>query len=124
MLMCLTHLRMTSFICLDSREYRSHKRRFGTPDNIRMFGQSRGTSMPDFTSMNGIQDNPDIADLRLLSKRMAINISSLEKEIDRIVKKQGKMKLKKMRNARIRHRVRPSTVASGCDLPKVHKKYH
>ena len=68
--------------------------------------------MPDFTSMNGIQDNPDIADLRLLSKRMAINISSLEKEIDRIVKKQGKMKLKKMRNARIRHRVRPSTVAS------------
>ena len=92
--------------------YRSHKRRFDAPNNIRMFGQSRGTSIPDFKSISGMQDNADIADLRLLSKRMAINISSLEKEIDRIVKKQGKMKLKKMRNARIRHRIRPSTVAS------------
>ena len=73
--------------------YRSNNRpSFDAPNNFRMFGQSRGASVPDVKYISGMQDNADIADLRVV-----INISSLEKEIDRIVKKQGKMKLKKMR---------------------------
>ena len=71
---------------------------------------SSTTSTTNDNDPSTLDTDDNVADLRLLSKRMAINIERLDDEINQIVNKHKKFKLKKLKMKRYKYKnKRPQT---------------
>ena len=71
---------------------------------------SSTTSTTNDNDPSTLDTDENVADLRLLSKRMAINIERLDDEINQIVNRHKKFKLKKLKMKRYKYKnKRPQT---------------